>query len=96
MCGKDYAGKRVRDYNFADLPSFQKSIPMHTAVGEYELKDHEQGRFSLLRDLFEKCDGIYISIDLKDSSPEMVSKVEAMIKEFKREEFTFWGSMFAD
>lgn len=72
MCGKDYAGKRVRDYNFNELPPFQKHIPMHTAVGEYDLKDNEEGRFSLLRDLFEKCDGIYISIDLKDSSPEMV------------------------
>ena len=58
---------------------------MHTAEGSYELKEDEEGKFSLLSELFDKCEGIYISIDLKDSSDDMVNKVEALIKKYKRE-----------
>ena len=50
----------------------------------------------MLSELFDIADGIYISIDLKDSSNEMVEKVETLIKQYKREQYTVWGSMFAD
>jgi hypothetical protein len=69
---------------------------MHTADGNYDLKDDESGRFGLLSELFDICDGIYISIDLKDSSAEMVDRVDELIKRYKREQYTIWGSMFAD
>jgi hypothetical protein len=85
MCGPKYDGKRVSDYNYEDLPRFARSIMMHTAEGNYDLQDHEEGKFCLLSELFDITDGIYISIDLKDSSHEMVSKVENLIKQYKRE-----------
>jgi hypothetical protein len=96
MCGPEYEGKHVREYNYEDLPRFTRSIMMHTAEGNYDLQDHEEGKFCLLSELFDICDGIYISIDLKDSSDEMVEKVDALIKQYKREQYTIWGSMFAD
>ena len=58
---------------------------MHTSEGRYELKEHEEGKFCLLKDLFEICDGIYVSIDLKNSSDEMVNQVEQLVKDYKRE-----------
>jgi len=94
MCGEEYKGKGVGDYDHADLPRFQKNITHHFAEGHYELSDKEEGRFSTLRELFEAAPGMYISIDMKDSTDELCEKVNALVKEFKREDLTFWGSMF--
>lgn len=96
MCGSEFNGKHVKDYNFEDLPKFQRKIRFHLNEGFYELSDSEEGKFSTLRELFEMADNVYISIDLKDSSVEMVTKVLALIKEFKREDKTIIGSMFKE
>ena len=96
MCGPEYADKHIIDYNFTDLPHFQRSIMMHTAEGSYDLKEHEEGKFCLLEDLFKICDGVYISIDLKNSSDLMVEQVESLINNYKREQYTIWGSMYKE
>jgi glycerophosphoryl diester phosphodiesterase len=96
MCGPDYQDKHVRDYDYADLPKFQRKIMMHTAEGHYELKDNEPGKFCLLSELFDICDGIYVSVDLNEHNPELIQKVHALIRKYKREEYTFWGSKFDD
>jgi hypothetical protein len=57
------------------------------------LKEGEEGKFSLLHELFDICHGVYVSVDLKDNPPEAIEKVEALIKQYKREEYTLWGSM---
>jgi len=43
--------------------------------------------------LFEIANYKVISIDLKHRSDEMKHKVNELIKEFKREHLTIWGSM---
>lgn len=97
MCGEEYAGKRVRDFNFNDLPKFQNNIPFHLDEGHYSLQDGiELGRFTLLEELFKISDGIYISIDMKESTDELCQKVDEMVRRFQREDLTFWGSMFAE
>lgn len=35
MCGVEYEGKRVSDFNFVDLPKFQTSIPIHMQNASY-------------------------------------------------------------
>ena len=37
MCGTQFIGKKVSDYNFEDLPKFQKIIPLHLQEGSYTL-----------------------------------------------------------
>ena len=72
MCGEDYRGKRVRDFNFDELPKFQKHIPFHLDAGHYSIQeDSDNGRFTLLEDLFKIADGIFISIDMKESTDEL-------------------------
>jgi hypothetical protein len=47
-----------------------RSIPLHFSDGEYVLNSEEDGKFTLLRDLFEVAHDRLISIDLKaDSEP---------------------------
>ena len=80
MCGAEYADKRVSDYNFADLPKFQDTIPIHMQNGGYTVQKDEQGRFTLLSELFEKSEGIFISIDMKDSTDVLCYKVDEMVR----------------
>lgn len=60
----------------------------------YNLQPNEPGRFTLLRELFENAEGVYVSIDLKDADNSLCQKVNDLVVEFKREDLTFWGSMF--
>lgn len=39
---------------------------------------------------------MFISIDMKDADDQLCVKVDEMVREFKREDLTFWGSMYAD
>lgn len=44
--------------------------------------------------MFEITDGIFISIDMKQESDELPGKVDELVREFNREDLTFWGSGF--
>ena len=70
-----------------------RSIPLHFSDGEYVLKSEEDGKFTLLRELFEGAPDRLISIDLKADSDVLKLKVSDLIKEFKRESITIWGSV---
>ena len=53
----------------------------------------EEGKFTPLRELFELAPHKLISIDIKDDGDEVKGKVNELIKEYKREKITIWGSM---
>lgn len=69
---------------------------MHLMAGTYQLKDEEEGRFTSLRELFEISSGVFISIDLKETSNDLCEKVAQLVKEFNRQDLTFWGSMYSE
>lgn len=96
MCGPEFADKKVSDYNFKELPSFRRNFNLHLMAGTYYLKDEEEGRFTTLRELFEIAGGVFISIDLKETSNELCEKVAELVREFNRQDITFWGSMYAE
>ena len=62
----------------------------------YSLQPNDTARFTLLRELFEHSEGIFISIDMKDRDDVLCHKCDELVREFKREDLTFWGSMFDD
>ncbi len=59
-----------------------RSIPLHFSDGEYALNSEEDGKFTLLRDLFDVASDRLISIDLKADSDVLKLKVSDLIKEF--------------
>ena len=71
----------------------KRSIPLHFSSSEYQLLPEEDGKFSPLKDLFELAPNKLISIDLKGDSDELKHKTSDLIKKFKREHLTIWGSM---
>ena len=48
--------------------------------GGYTVQSNEQGRFTLLSELFEKSEGVFISIDMKDSTDVLCYKVDEMVR----------------
>lgn len=62
----------------------------------YTLSDHEDGKFTTLREMFELCEGKYISIDMKSAVPDMCYQANDLVKEFQREHLTVWGSMYKE
>jgi len=75
VCGTEFEGKRIGDYNFEELPPLKRSIGLHLGDGAYDLSEKETGKFSSLRQLFQEADGFYVSIDMKTATEEMVTKV---------------------
>lgn len=70
-----------------------RNIPRHFAEGDYVLKSDEDGKFTKLKELFEVAKDRLISIDLKADSDILKHKVSEMIKEYRRESITIWGSV---
>ena len=53
---------------------------MHLSPGDYIVKDDEDGKFTLLEDLFKECPAhILYSIDMKDRDDELVKKVNELV-----------------
>ena len=95
MCGEQHRGKKLAEYNFSELPPMRRKIKMHLSPGDYELKDHEDGKFSLLKDLFiQSPTSTLFSIDMKDASNDICITVNELVKEHKVETRVIWGSMF--
>ena len=72
MCGEEHKGAKIKDMNYAELPPMKRKINMHLSDGGYTLRDDEDGKFTLLKDLFahdkaNKNTMLY-SIDIKDAS----------------------------
>jgi len=49
-------------------------------------------KIPLLKQLFEEFPNVPMNIDLKDCDIRLVTKVSHLIKEYKREKYTVWGS----
>ena len=53
---------------------------MHLSPGAYTMKDEEDGKFTLLEDLFKDCPShILYSIDMKDRDDALVQKVNELV-----------------
>ena len=97
MCGPDYQGRQLSSYNYSELPPIASEIKMHLSEGAYKMRDDEDGKFTLLRELFadDEKNGALYSIDMKDASNTLCQKVNQLVKEYKMENKVVWGSMFA-
>lgn len=68
---------------------------MHFASGSYFVKDEEDGRFTLLEELFLNLPkNVMYSIDMKDQDEELVNKANLLVRKYRKEDKVIWGSMF--
>lgn len=70
---------------------------MHLSPGSYKVKDEEDGKFTLLEDLFKDCPAhIMYSIDMKDRDDLLIKKVNELVIRYQKEDKVVWGSMFKE
>jgi glycerophosphoryl diester phosphodiesterase len=90
MCGAPYANRRVSDFAYAQLPPLQ--IPAHLADKPHVTSDPDSTRIPLLRELLAEFPTYPMQIDVKDGSEDLVRQTACMLREFRREHVTLWGS----
>nr|VZI25997.1 unnamed protein product [Spirometra erinaceieuropaei] len=91
-------GKKVcvSDLNFDELPEYSTSVQVQFGFGEeHHVKPGASRRIPLLKSVFEAFPTVPINIDVKVDNDVMIHKISEMVKEFKREDITVWGS-FSD
>ena len=66
---------------------------MHFSDKLYLRRHDESAKFTKLKELFEIAQDHMISVDLKVDSEVLRLKVSQLIREFKREHLTIWGSL---
>ena len=60
------------------------------------LKDENLRKIPLLKDVFEAFPNVQVNIDVKEGSDELIVQIDKLIKEYKREKLTVWGSFKED
>jgi glycerophosphoryl diester phosphodiesterase len=90
ICG---VSKSITDFTYEKLPPIAKEFQLHFSQQSYKQRPDEDGKFTTLRQLFETAPDRIISIDVKGQSVGLPEKVDALVREFNREEITIWGSM---
>ena len=69
---------------------------MHFGSGSYELRDDEDGKFALLKDLFTQPNAkkLMYSIDMKaHGNPTLFTKINDLVQQHGLERNIIWGSM---
>jgi glycerophosphoryl diester phosphodiesterase len=88
MCG--LANKKISDFTLEGLPRLK--IPESLADKPHVTEDPDSTRIPRLEELLMEFPNYPMQIDVKDGPEELVFKVGELIKKYKREQQTVWGS----
>ncbi|KAG8188833.1 hypothetical protein JTE90_004645 [Oedothorax gibbosus] len=78
---------KISDLCYKDLPLLKNDLPK----GELITNESEH-KIPLLEDVFTKFPEMPINIDIKVNNDTLISKVNELIVEYKRENITVWGN----
>ncbi|KAJ3065405.1 Lysophospholipase D gdpd1 [Podochytrium sp. JEL0797] len=93
LCG--LPGKKISDFEFEELPTLL--VPSFLSdIRDELLKDKDSVKIPLFEDVLREFPTYPMQIDVKEGSEEMVIKVGNLIKQYKRENQTVWGSFRSD
>ncbi|XP_030041536.1 lysophospholipase D GDPD1 isoform X1 [Microcaecilia unicolor] len=81
----------ISDLTYCDLPPYLCKLDV-TFEKECSCEGGEDKRIPLLREVFEAFPCTPINIDIKANNDILIKKVSELIREFKREHLTVWGS----
>jgi hypothetical protein len=90
MCG---VKNTIADFNYDELPPIL--IPEDLLSNPKVVNDPESTKIPLFTDLLEEFPLYPMQIDVKHGKDELVLKVGNLIKEYKREHVTVWGSFIS-
>lgn len=94
MCGESV---RVDQLNYAELPLLGKSVALDSQPGvSFQGNEKDDRKIPTLESVFEEFPDIGINIDIKNCDIRMIRTVDELIRRFKRENRTVWGSFSHD
>ncbi|GIL58034.1 hypothetical protein Vafri_13233, partial [Volvox africanus] len=89
LCGPAFRGKRISDYNYADLPRLN---PLGSVPTIIDVQDPDFTRIPLLEEVFKAHPDKPVQIDLKAPSQQLVHVVSELVSRYHREKLVLWGS----
>ncbi|GIL78159.1 hypothetical protein Vretifemale_7590, partial [Volvox reticuliferus] len=89
LCGPAFRGKRISDYNYADLPRLS---PIENVTNSADVQDTDFTRIPLLEEVFKAHPNMPVQIDLKVPSQQLVHVVSDLVSQYRREKLVLWGS----
>nr|NP_001187824.1 glycerophosphodiester phosphodiesterase domain-containing protein 1 [Ictalurus punctatus]ADO29168.1 glycerophosphodiester phosphodiesterase domain-containing protein 1 [Ictalurus punctatus] len=88
--------KLISELNFDELPQYSSCILVTFGFGQKCQADSDVSRdIPLLETVFEHFPETPINIDVKCDSDVLIKKISELVKKFRREHITVWGS-FSD
>lgn len=89
-CGAEVA---IAETDFDDLPLLKPCLGLD--FNHYHRVAGEDRKIPLLKDIFEAFPEMPINVDVKVNNDRLIAEVNALIQEYKREEWTAWGNLSA-
>ncbi|KAM9457315.1 lysophospholipase D GDPD3a [Clarias gariepinus] len=81
----------ISDLNLEELPLYKEELEVTFYAGHYGTGSDR--KFALLEDVFSKFPRIPVNIEVKETNMELIEKVSALVKKYKREDITVWASV---
>jgi glycerophosphoryl diester phosphodiesterase len=90
LCG---VNKNVDSFNYNELPPLQSKVELHYSADIYETKPGEELRIPKLEDVMKEFPDTPINMELKMDDHDLKVEVLKLIRKYKREQITIWGSI---
>lgn len=81
----------VSDLDLEKLPLYKEKLEVTFYAGRYSTGSDR--KFALLEDLFRAFPKIPVNVEIKEMNMELIEKVSALVKKYKREDITVWASV---
>ncbi|KAI9344013.1 PLC-like phosphodiesterase [Obelidium mucronatum] len=89
LCG--LSGKKISDFNYDELPPLIIPSALSHIAGELNA-DSDARRIPLFEEVLREFPQYPMQVDVKEGSEELVITVGNLIRKYKREDNTVWGS----
>ena len=99
VCHDNHLGRiwgvniKISETNYADLPKIQDHVDLHFATFQYHTTENDDKTIPILEDVMKACPDVPFNMELKRNDDELKTEVLKLIRKYKRESITIWGSV---
>lgn len=90
LCGVD---SDISSLTYSELPPIQSKVDLHFSEDQYHTTDNDDRKIPLLEDLMKEFPDVPFNMELKQRDDELKREVLRLIRKYKRESITIWGSI---
>ena len=75
------------------MPKIQDHVDLHFATFQYHTTENDDKTIPILEDVMKACPDVPFNMELKRNDDELKTEVLKLIRKYKRESITIWGSV---